>query len=415
MVEDYREFDPSEAGQDRWDDIPAPEAEPATAPLKITATPFTWRDPSTFPRRRWLYGHHLIRRFTSCTVAPGGLGKTSLVLVEAVAMATGRPLLGIQSPEGPLTVWVINLEDPQEELERRVTAILMHYRIAPEEIAGRLFLDTGRRFKLVMAETTRDGTMIVRPVVEALTEEIRARKVDVVILDPFVKSHRVSENDNGAIDLVATAFADIADATACAFDIVHHVRKTGGQEITVEDGRGAVALLGAVRSARVLNAMTKEEADRAGEGVNHRSYFRAANGKLNMAPPPADKAEWFHLLSVPLGNGDPQNPVDNGDYVQCVARWHFPDALADVTVDHLREVQTAIAAGRWRESAQAKAWAGYAVGRVMGVDMGTKAGKAKVGRLLKIWIASGALMVVEGEDDARVKRSFVIVGTPALP
>ncbi|MGI4764846.1 MAG: hypothetical protein ACRYGP_07245 [Janthinobacterium lividum] len=40
----------------------------------------------------------------SCTVSPGGRGKSSLVLVEAMALASGRPLLSIRSPEGSLTV-----------------------------------------------------------------------------------------------------------------------------------------------------------------------------------------------------------------------------------------------------------------------------------------------------------------------
>jgi AAA domain len=67
-----------------------PQGEP---PRVITPTRFVWRDPSLIPRRQWLYGKHYIRKFVSATFAPGGLGKTSLVLVEAVAMASGRALL----------------------------------------------------------------------------------------------------------------------------------------------------------------------------------------------------------------------------------------------------------------------------------------------------------------------------------
>ena len=389
----------------QWFEEPSLFADQAaeTLPL-ISATPFIWRDPTTFPRRRWLYGHHLIRKFTSCTVAPGGLGKSSLVLVEAVAMATGRPLLGVHVPESPLTVWVLNLEDPQEEIERRVTAILLHYQIDPDELVGRLYIDSGRRVKLVVAEATRAGTVIAKPIVEAFTAEIRARKVDVVVIDPFVKSHRVPENDNGAIDLVATVFADIADACDCAFDLVHHVRKTGGAEVTVEDGRGAVALLGAVRSARALNGMTKEEAARVGEGANAREFFRADNGKLNMAPAPPDRAEWFRLVSVPLGNGDT---------VGCVVTWQWPDTMAGITPDHLREVQAAISEGRWRENHQARDWVGRAVASVLGLDLADKAQKAKVLSLVKAWTKSGALVVVDGHDERRKPVQFVEPGGAA--
>ena len=70
---------------------------------------------------------------------------------------------------------------------------------------------------------------------------------------------------NGAIDAVAKTWAGVADATQSAVELIHHTRKQGaGQqaEYTVDDARGAVALIGAVRSARVLNG--KEEAERAG-------------------------------------------------------------------------------------------------------------------------------------------------------
>ena len=50
------------------------------------------------------------------------------------------------------------------------------------------------------------------------------------------------ENDNNAIDVVAKTWTGIADATNTAIDLAHHSRKTGGAEVTVEDGRGAVAL-----------------------------------------------------------------------------------------------------------------------------------------------------------------------------
>jgi hypothetical protein len=396
-----------------WFEEPPP-AKPVEPPLfpeprpdatsKITATPFVWTDPSQFPKRRWLYGSHLIRKFVSCTVAPGGLGKSSLVLVEAIAMATGRPLLGIQPAETPLTVWVINLEDPQEEIERRVLAILLRYGIDPAEVVGRLYIDSGRRLPLVVAETTREGTAIAQPLIKAFRDEILARKVDVVVIDPFVKSHRVPENDNGAIDTVATVFAGLADACNIAIDLVHHVRKTNGAEVTVEDGRGAVALLGAVRSARALNGMSRDEAAKVGDSTSPREFFRVDNGKLNMAPAPPDRAEWFRLVSVPLGNGDS---------VGCVVNWRWPDAMAGITSDHLREVQVAVASGRWRENHQAREWVGNAVAQALHMDVSQKAHRAKVLGLVKAWLKSGALVVVHGQDERRKPVAYVEVGAAA--
>ena len=224
-------------------------------------------------------------------------------------MASGRKLLGQAAPAGGLRVWYWNGEDPLEEIERRVAAILLHYQVDPAEIAGRLFLNSGRDCEIVVASATRAGTVVAEPVVAAMTSTITANGIDVVILDPFVTTHAVVENDNGAVALVCKTFARIADETETAIELIHHVRKTGGAEVTVEDGRGAGAMLSAVRSARVLNPMTKEEADKAGVD-KARSFFRVDNGKANMAPPP-DASEWFRLVPVALGNGD--DDWDDGD------------------------------------------------------------------------------------------------------
>ncbi|MCJ2060117.1 AAA family ATPase [Methylobacterium sp. J-048] len=200
----------------------------------------------------------------------------------------------------------------------------MHYGIKPAEIEGRLFLNSGRTTSIVIASTTREGTKVAEPVVEGLTRAILDNRIDVLVIDPFVSSHRVTENDNAAIDIVAKAWNRVAEEGRAAVELIHHVRKgqsgsTG--EYTVEDGRGAGALLAAARSARVLNPMTKEQADRAGLPTN-RGYFRADNGKANLAPPP-ERSEWFHLVPVELGNG-PADSIDGGDHVAVVERSPCP-------------------------------------------------------------------------------------------
>ncbi len=122
-------------------------------------------------------------------------------------------------------------------------------------------------------------------------------------IDPFVSSHRVTENDNNAIDAVAKQWNAIADATNIAVELSHHTRKTYGAEVTVEDGRGAIALLAAVRAARTLNVMSEQEAAKAGVTARRR-YFKVEDGKANMSPPP-EKAEWFQLVSVFLKTATP--------------------------------------------------------------------------------------------------------------
>jgi RecA-family ATPase len=175
--------------------------EDPTAPRPIRATPYVWTDPATISRRQWLYGYLLLRKFVSVTISPGGIGKSSLIVAEALAMVSGKDLLGVGSTE-LLRVWLWNLEDPIEETKRKIHAAALHYELAPDDVGDRLMVDSGRDQKMVIATTTRNGAEIVRPVVDALVEEIIKHKIDVLVIDPFVSCHEVAENDNSAMDMI---------------------------------------------------------------------------------------------------------------------------------------------------------------------------------------------------------------------
>lgn len=386
--------------------FPPPGAMPGEAepPLRIAASPFVLRSPSEIPRRRFLYGTHYARGFISTTIAPGGVGKTTLGTAEGLAMATGRALLGVR-PWQQCKVWLFNGEDPIEEIERRVAAACLHYGIGAGDLAGQLFVDSGRNTEIIIARSERSGLVLMEPVRAALLETVRANGIDVVIVDPFVSTHHVNENDNMSINAVVKAWARIADEANVSVELVHHARKTGGNEVTVEDGRGAVALLAAARSARALNGMTRDEAKEVGVEA-HRTYFRAENGKSNMSPPP-EKADWFHLVAVPLENG--VGPLDPGDQVAVATAWEWPDATAGVTGADFDAAARKVRSGKWRENIQASNWVGNAIAEALSLDVEDARDKAKIKACLKMWIASGAFRVVDGLDEKRNSRKFVEV------
>jgi hypothetical protein len=390
------------------------------APSLLAAAPFVWTDPRAIPPRAWLYGKHYIRGFVSSTVAPGGVGKSALTMCEAMAIATGRDLLGVEPTES-VPVWLLNLEDPMDELYRRAMAIALHYGLEERHLSGRLFLNSGRVTKLTIATTTKAGTTIVRPVVESLVSEVQRHGIGLIVIDPFVASHAVPENDNPAVNAVVTAWREIAERTGCAIELVHHTRKTLGGPITTQDGRGGNALEGGVRSMRALNRMTGDEAAKAGV-ENHRSFFRIddADGKANMSPP-SSKAAWYELRSIDLGNASADRP---SDHVGVVTPWSWPDPLSDITPEHVRKVCAEIEGGSYRKDVQAADWAGHVVGAVIGVDTGRgirgkdaltaehRAARSKVSGLLSIWLKSGALRVDIGTDAKGNERPFIRAGEP---
>ncbi len=366
----------------------------------IRATPFAWQDPATIPKRRWVYGRHYIRQFVGVTVAPGGMGKSSLSIVEALAMCTGRPLLG-ETVHEPCKVWIWNGEDPFEEMQRRIIAACRYHHITEADIVGRLFVDSGRDMPMVLVREASEGIEVAEPQVEAIVETIRANEIDMFIADPFVLTHQVNENSNTAVDQAMRQWAKIAEKTNTAGGLFHHVRKgiAGQGEFTVEDGRGASAMLAAARSARVLNRMTEEEGRKA-EVENHRQYFRVDNGKANLAPP-AQQTSWRKIVS---------HELPNGDSVGVIEEWKWPDPLADMTVADLYAVQKAIDGKGYRVNVQSNNWVGHAIAELLDLNADDQTHKDRIKSMVNIWLMSGALRVSESKDEKGKTRPILEVG-----
>lgn len=392
----------------RYGPIDGTDAPPVADRPRIEATPFEWRDPASIERRQWLYGRTLIRKHVSLLIAPGGVGKSTLAITEALALATGRQLLH-DRPWTRARVWLWNGEDPADELQRRILGAMIKHEITPADVEGRLFVDSGRQMPLKIATISPAGAVrIDEQVVSDVISTLSDRAIDVWSIDPFVAIYGVSENDNTAMDLVLRAFEKIATEANVAIHVVHHSRKLGGETIDAESARGASAIVAAARKARTLSAMTADDATKAGvEAGDRYAYVKIADAKANLSPR-AEEAQWFRLASVDLPNGEGGSP---GDSVGVAACWDYPDAFTGVTVQHLRAAQDAVAAGGpWRENHQASGWVGHPIAKALGLDASDPKDRTRVKELVRQWIKSGALTVVMGRDQKREQRPFVEVG-----
>jgi len=324
-------------------------------------------------------------------------------------MVVGRSLVEARVTR-PLRIWYWNGEDPSEETDRRIAAICKHFQISDSDIGNRFFTDSGRDTKLLIAEKVRDRVIVKTALIEALTREITAKEIDCWIVDPLLSTHGVPENDNGAIEHLVSAYADIAEKANCSIELVHHTRKlpaASNGERTIDDARGAGALIAAARSVRILNVMNKEEAERADVKPEHRLlYFRIDNGKRNMQPP-AEKADWRKLVAVPLGNSTSDDPED---WVQVATHWTMPALFHGVTTQHLDLVIARARSGEYRDSPQSPDWIGNVVAEVVGLDLEKSADRKKVSGMVKSWLGTKMLRIVAGKDKARRPVRFVVPG-----
>lgn len=394
---------------DFWEEI---DEEPSRQPAErvIMPTPFVWEDPATIPPREWLYGGHYLRKFISATVAPGSLGKSSLILVENMAMATGRSLLGVK-PHGRYNCWYWNGEDPFDEIKRRVHAVMLYYGIDRSEIEGHFFYDSGRSTPLTIARQTKDGATIHEPDFKAVKEAVRARSISVLSIDPFVSSHRVTENDNDAMALVARSWAQIADEVNISIELVHHSRKLGGKEVTAEDARGGGALVDAARDVRTLTRPTNDKELRAiSPDGDKRSFFRFGDGKTNLTPPASKDTRWMTLKSQSLGNATIDYPA--GDSIGVVAE-HKPVA----TVSYASDEDTAaildeLRCNQYRDDIRSADWSGNAVAKVLGLEPKDADDKAVIVARLRDLKSARLITTVRRPDAKRIQRTFVEVCEP---
>jgi RecA-family ATPase len=191
----------------------------------------------------------------------------------------------------------LNAEEDQDELDRRVAATCQLYNIPEADLGGRLFVKSVRDRPLRLATLVRGVPSLNQRALDALTAVIECCRADVFVLDPWVSFHAVNENSNTDMDLlIKEGLGGIASKTNAAGEILHHPGKArpGTSETTVEDARGASAIIWAVRSARVFNFMTPEEAKKLGIPEDfRRRHIRISNGKANVGP--IGKADWIKI------------------------------------------------------------------------------------------------------------------------
>lgn len=416
MAPERQELPPIEAYEDDFARIGhTSDAEiEAPTPAEITATRYTWRDPSSIPPRPWIYGFHYMRGMVSSTAGAGGAGKSTLVIAELLSMVTGKDLLrgGAALVVGPQRVWYHNGEDPLDELDRRISAACLHYGLKESDLGGRLHVTSGRTTSVIVASDVQKTTVIHTPVRDALIAEMRARKVDVLSVDPFISTHNVGENDNTAMEQVMRVWRDIAEQTRAAVDLTHHFRKATGGEVSADELRGASAITGACRSVRVVAAMSQDEAAKAAIDPDERlRYLWCANPKGNMTIASTRK-HWRFLESVCLDNASAPYPADQ---IGVAREWHYPEVRASdlnpvdiVAIKHALRMADPVT--RCRVAPQSKHWAGFLVAEVLELDMSAPSTRNQVSSAIAALNRMGAIQQGEARDN--IKRRTVPIWEP---
>jgi RecA-family ATPase len=228
-----------------------------------------------------------------CFIAPGGTGKTTLLLFQVIHIVLGRELFGYEiSAPGPVVF--MTAEDSRETLIARLRQMCIQLQLSEAEIRtireDVIVTDvSGKGIKLTTVE--KDVVMPSKQL-DKLAVEVGFRSPSLLIIDPTVSfgvgESRVNDAEQGMID----AARRIRNGARCGVILVHHTGKENARNRTRDQysGRGGSALADGSRMVHVLQRLTPEEWTEATGDVleGEDSGFVLARPKMTWCAPQPD-------------------------------------------------------------------------------------------------------------------------------
>jgi hypothetical protein len=141
-------------------------------------------------------------------------GKTFLALDLALAVASGAPALRHFPVPKPGPVLLFCAEDPPDTVRRRLDGIAAAAGVAL----------TGLELHLITAAYLRLDSPTHR---QALRESVEALRPRLLVLDPFVRLHRIDENAAQQVAPLLAYLRHLQRLFHTAVLLVHHARKGG--------------------------------------------------------------------------------------------------------------------------------------------------------------------------------------------
>jgi len=142
--------------------------------------------------------------------------KSFLALAMAVSVAGDVPCLGRFAPAQTGRVLLFAAEDALHVVRQRLAGIAA--------AAGRALADLD--IHVITAPTVR---LDVEPDRDALAATIAALKPKLLVLDPFVRLHRIDENLSGEVAPLLAYLRELQRRHHLAVVLVHHARKGGAK------------------------------------------------------------------------------------------------------------------------------------------------------------------------------------------
>ena len=227
-------------------------------------------------------------------VAAGGTGKTTLLLILFVCIATGRPFFGCTVMQG--TTMLLSSDDPQADLEAALVQVCQAMQLTPDErtlvsakirVISLLGLDGTKVFT-----TLEGGAVYTTGLDELILQAVEGVKdLVVVALDTLRQFSGGSSNDEQVMKLTIADATTVALRTGAAVILPHHTGKQNYRD-GIGDmycGSGSAAIADNSRFVLLLQTTTwadiEAKVQRTGQEQGDPLVLTSTRGSLRVKAP----------------------------------------------------------------------------------------------------------------------------------
>jgi len=325
----------------------------------------------------------ILPRHRTTFAAPGGTGKTQLVLWMALHVAAGRKLFDKYEIKRPGKVLVMNSEDPKQQLQRRLIYLANAMEWESEQqkydaFNNIAFVDFETDTISLSAQQSRTNHYEITPIVNDIIKSYKEVGLSWVIFDPMTLFGFDEAGGNDSASAMMKASGVLADQLNCAVTYVTHTTKAGARagEADMHTTRGAAAFGDLTRAHWNL--------------INYRPYD--ALSKTRYLQMSFDKASY----------AAPQPPVylmaiENNRFVIYSPEDEEEDELNEVLWEYVKGAIASLRKTNEPCSVESVAAFGYE-------HAGQPIGKTRIKPKLREWMDQGRLeLVAEGKRKGQIK------------
>jgi len=178
------------------------------------------------PARRWLIDSLWARASVGCIGGPPKACKSWLGLDLAVSVASATPCLDRFPVAEPGGVLVYMAEDAAPVVKQRLEGLCRHRHLDLATLPIGVITAPSLRLDLPADQRRLDET-------------VRRHAPRLLLLDPFVRLHRINENQASDVAAVLGYLRELQRAHDLAVTVVHHTRKNGGSGAGGQSLRGS--------------------------------------------------------------------------------------------------------------------------------------------------------------------------------